>query len=227
MLTHCPFCQKSLELTNEQNSRLEQALSQLLPGKILTMKCPLCRSAITLDKTGFPPQSPANQVLPPPPPSLDWLKSGIYQGEDKVEDVPMALVLHQPDEQRKHIGEALETVGYQVFMADTVVDAMERMRFVNFSCVALQANLEETLEQSTFHIYMRNLPMERRRYIFYILIGDNFHTLYDLEALACSANLTVNSSDLRHLDIVLRKSIPAYEELFGPFLEELNAYGKR
>ena len=227
MLTHCPFCQKSLELTNEQNSRLEQALSQLLPGKILTMKCPLCRSAITLDKTGFPPQNTASQVLPPPPPNLEWLKSGLYQGEEKVEDVPMALALHQPDEQRKHIGEALETVGYQVFMADTVVDAMERMRFVNFSCVVLQANLEGTLEQSTFHTYMRNLPMERRRYIFYILIGDNFHTLYDLEALAYSANLTVNSSDLRHLDIVLRKSIPAYEELFGPFLEELNAYGKR
>ena len=77
MLTHCPFCQKSLELTNEQNSRLEQALSQLLPGKILTMKCPLCRSAITLDKTGFPPQNTASQVLPPPPPNLEWLKSGL------------------------------------------------------------------------------------------------------------------------------------------------------
>lgn len=227
MLTHCPSCQKSLELTDELNSRLEQALSQLLPGKMLTMKCPLCRSAITLDKTGFPPQNSANQVPPPPPPSLEWLKSGLYQGEEKVEDVPMALVLHQPDEQRKHIGMALEAVGYQVFMADTVVDAMERMRFVNFSCVALQANLEGTLEQSTFHTYMRNLPMERRRYIFYILIGDNFHTLYDLEALAYSANLTVNSPDLRHLDIILRKSIPAYEELFGPFLEELNAYGRR
>jgi hypothetical protein len=227
MLTHCPFCQKSLELTTEQNARLEQALSQLLPGKMLTMKCPLCRNSITLDKTGLSPHPPANQVLPPPPPSLDWLKSGIYQGEEKVEDVPMALVLHQPDEQRKNIGEALEAVGYQVFMADTVGNAMERMRFVNFSCVALQANLEGSLEQATFHTHMRNLPMDRRRYIFYILIGDNFHTLYDLEALTYSANLTVNSSDLRHLNIVLRKSIPAYEELFGPFLEELNAYGKR
>lgn len=227
MLTHCPFCQKSLELSDEQNARLEQALSQLLPGKLLTMKCPFCRSAITLDKTGLPANNPGNQVIPPPPPNLDWLKSGLYQGEEKVEDVPMALILHQPDAQRQHIGEALEAVGYQVFMADTVFDAMERMRFVNFSCVAFQANLEGTLEQSTFHTHMRNLPMDRRRYIFYILIGDIFHTLYNLEALACSANLTVNSSDLRHLDIVLRKSIPAYEELFGPFLEELNAYGKR
>ena len=139
----------------------------------------------------------------------------------------MALILHKPDEQRKRIGEALEAVGYQAFMADTVADAMAHMRFVNFSCIAFQANLEGTLEQSTFHNHMRSLAMDRRRYIFYILIGDDFHTLYNLGALAFSANLTVNTGDLRHLDIVLRKSIPGYEELFGPFLEELSAYGKR
>jgi hypothetical protein len=69
--------------------------------------------------------------------------------------------------------------------------------------------------------------MERRRYIFYILLGDRFHTLYDLEAMANSANLTVSTADLKHLDIVLRKAIPSYEELFGPLFEELGAYGKR
>jgi hypothetical protein len=73
---------------------------------------------------------------------------------------------------------------------------------------------------------MRALPMNRRRYMFYILLGDAFHTLYNLEALAHSANLTVNTSDLRHLDIILRKAIPTYEELFGAFLEELGAQGK-
>ena len=87
--------------------------------------------------------------------------------------------------------------------------------------------MEETLARSVFHAHMRLLPMERRRYIFYILIGSDFHTLYDLEALALSANLVVNSDDLAHLDVILRKAIPAYEELFGPILEELNAYGKR
>jgi len=227
MLTKCPFCLQQIPFTDDQVARLEQALVQLAPGKLLAMKCPLCRNAISLDKSGNPPQKPACVVQPPPPPSLDWLQTGLYQGEEKVEDVPMALVLHQAGEQRKQIGEALETVGYQVFMADTVSDAMERMRFVNFSCIAFQAQLEGTLEQSTFHDHMRKLSMDRRRYIFYILIGEQFHTLYNLEALTCSANLTVNTSDLRHLDVVLRKSIPAYEELFGPMLEELGVYGKR
>ena len=227
MLTHCPSCQQKLPFTSEQISRLEHALAQLAPGKLLTMKCPLCRTALSLEKSGLPPQKTDCRVQPPPPPNLDWLQAGLFKGEEKVEDVPMALLLHQADEQRQRIGEALEAVGYQVFMADTVAEAMERMRFVNFSCIAFQEKLETNLEQSSFHTHMRKLPMDRRRYIFYILIGAHFHTLYNLEALAYSANLTVNTADLNHLDIVLRKSIPAYEELFGPMLEELNVYGKR
>ena len=227
MLTHCPLCRQPLQLTTDQAAKIEQALTRLEPGKTLTVKCPRCRGAITLDKPAPAARAEANRVVPPPPPSLDWLKTGIYEGEEKVEDVPMALVLHQPGEVRTRIGEALESVGYQVLPADSVDEAVERMRFVNFACVVLQAEMEGTLAQSAFHAHMRRLPMERRRYIFFILISDTCHTLYDLEALALSANLVVNSADLAHLDVILRKAIPAYEELFGPILEELNAYGKR
>ncbi|MGE4558897.1 MAG: hypothetical protein AB7E77_01730 [Desulfobulbus sp.] len=226
MLTQCPFCQQPLRFTDEQTTRLEHALSKLAPGKLLQLKCPLCRETIGLDKSGLPPQAPAARIAPPPPPSLDWLQSGLFQGEEKVEDVPMALVLHRPGEQRQRIGEALEAVGYQVFMSESTADAQERMRFVNFSCIAFEADMEGGVGRSAFHAHMRSLPMDRRRYIFYILLGNSFHTLYDLEALADSANLIVNTKDLPHLDVILRKAIPAYEELFGAFLEELEAYGR-
>ena len=227
MLTHCPFCQQPLPFTEEQVSRLELALGQLAPGKLLNLKCPLCRETIGLDKTGLPPLAPSSRVTPPPPPPLDWLQTGLYRGEEKVEDVPMALVLHRADEQRRQIGEALESVGYQVFMAENTANALERMRFVNFACIVFQEQFEDSLENSMFHNHMCLLPMDRRRYVFYILIGDNLRTLYYLEALALSANLTVNTKDLGHLDLVLRRAIPFYEELFGPLLEELNVYGKR
>ncbi|MDR2549636.1 MAG: hypothetical protein LBD10_05470 [Desulfobulbus sp.] len=230
MLTHCPSCKKPLQLTPDQTARLEQALAQLAPGKVLTIKCPMCRGAISLDKNAannaVAPPSQSRQVQPPPPPKLDWLEQGLFQDADKVEDVPTALVLHQENDQRKSIEEALESVGYQVILADSVADALDGMQFVNFACIVFQADLEGPLEQSTFHTHMRKLTMDRRRYVFYILIGDEFHTLYNLEALAHSANLTVNKSDLRHLDVILRKGIPAYEELFGPILEELGVYGK-
>ena len=58
MLSQCPLCQKSLRLSDEQSSRLKQALSQLAPGKLLTIKCPHCREPIGLDQTGeLPPKA--------------------------------------------------------------------------------------------------------------------------------------------------------------------------
>lgn len=228
MLKQCPHCQKPLQLSDKQIAKLESALFKLAPGKTLAMKCPLCQQTIALDKTGGAAKpAKGNHVQPPPPPDLDWLQTGIYQGEEKVEDVPMALLLYPAGEQHKRVQEALEAVGYQVFSAGSAEEAMEHMRFVNFAAVAFHAEMEGSLDKSSFHAYMRALAMERRRYIFYILLGEHFHTLYNLEAMAQSANLTVNTRDLNHLDIVLRKAIPAYEELFGALLEEMGVYGRR
>jgi len=57
------------------------------------------------------------------------------------------------------------------------------------------------------------------------LIGPEFHTLYDLQALAYSANLVVNDSELAQLAIILRTAIPQYEAMFGAIMQEINALG--
>ncbi len=231
MIKNCPNCSKPLRLSEAQQARLKQALAALEPGKQLTIRCPHCKKAIRLGRNGPPAGGAADTatggVRPPAPPELDWLKTGRFQAEEKVEDVPMALVLFADTPARQKIRDAMESVGYQVLTADTADEAIERMRFVNFACVVFHSGLESSLDESIFHRYMRQMTMERRRYIFYILIGPEFHTLYDLEALAASANLVVAEEDIQYFDIILRKAIPSYEELFGPLLDELGAQGKR
>ncbi len=231
MITNCPHCGTPLRLSESQQTRLKKALAALEPGRQLTIRCPHCKKPIRIGNNGPTGQETAARgpagVRPPAPPDLDWLKTGRFQGEEKVEDVPMALVLFGEMPARDRIREAMESVGYQVMTVDTADEAIERMRFVNFACVVFHSNMEGSLDSSVFHRYMREMAMERRRYIFYILIGPEFHTLYDLEALAASANLVVGEDDLQYFDIILRKAIPAYEELFGPILEELGAQGKR
>jgi len=226
MLTNCPKCQQELQFNEAQRAKIVQVLENLTPGKSLTIKCPHCQTAIKMGADA-PESVPDDGLQPPAPPALEWLKSGIFEGEEKVEDVPMALVLFADTAQRENVVEAMKSVGYQVVAVDTAREAIERMRFVAFSCVALHTELEKGLFQSTFHEYMRKMPMDRRRYIFYIVVGPALQSLYDLEALALSANLVVGEKDLQYFDVILRKTIPAYEELFGPMLEELANYGKR
>ncbi|MEA2116172.1 MAG: hypothetical protein U9P36_12440 [Thermodesulfobacteriota bacterium] len=228
MISSCPHCRIALKFNKAQLAKLQQALSALAPGKRLTIKCPQCKNPIQLDAGGTAEFTSTGGITPPPPPNLDWLKAGQLEEEEKVADVPMALVLHPDPEAMEKVRAAMESVGYRVLTAETVAEAIEQMRFFSFACVVFHADFEPGgLAASTFHTYMRQMAMERRRYIFYILFGPEFHSLYDQEALAYSANLVVSEQDLKYFDIILRKAIPAYEELFGPILEELNAYGKR
>jgi hypothetical protein len=59
-----------------------------------------------------------------------------------------------------------------------------------------------------------------------VLIGEQFETLYDLQALTNSVNLVVNDNEVRYIGTVLKKAIPEFETLFGPLMEELQIVGK-
>jgi len=37
----------------------------------------------------------------------------------------------------------------------------------------------------------------------------------------------VNERDLDHLDVIVRKGLADYEDLFGPYLAALQEYGKK
>jgi hypothetical protein len=234
MINSCPHCRSALKLGEAQLAKLQKALVALEPGKKLTIKCPACLKPILLDAngsaatTGAAGSGPAKPAITPPgPPDLGWLKEGNIQDEGKAEDTPMALLLFPEGQQLELVRDAIEAVGYQVVRAKSVQDARERMRFVNYACIVLHSHFEgPNLEKSEFHNYIREMTMNRRRYLFYILIGPEFNTLYNLQALVNSANLVVNEKDLLHLGIALRRAIPIYEELFGAYMEELTSAGR-
>ncbi|BCO10512.1 hypothetical protein GF1_28880 [Desulfolithobacter dissulfuricans] len=227
MISSCPHCQTKLQFTEAQKAKLQHALARLEPGKNLSIKCPNCHQAIRLGREHTTDKGDRG-LRPPPPPDINWLKDGRFETDDKIQDVPMALIMHPDPAVSEKLKTAMESVGYQVMIAESVANARERMQFVNFACVVLHSRFEgSSLDESTFHQFMRKMAMDRRRYVFYILMGPEFHSLYDLQALSCSANLVVNDQDLKYFDTILRKAIPDYEELFGPLLEELGAHGKR
>ena len=250
MISNCPHCQGALKFNAAQKAKIEQALKSLKPGKRLPLKCPHCKKPMQLDSAGeaagaagaAPKKTPekadtkkapakaeeTDTVKPPPPPPLDFLEEkqgGIM--EEHVRDVPMALVLHADDGIRHQLGAAMEALGYQVMELTSAQEAIDQVSSVNFASIVFHTDFEGVpLKDSIFHNFMREMPMSKRRMIFYILMGPEFTTLYDIQALANSANLVVADKDFKNFQLVLHKAIPYYEQLFGPLLEELSNYGK-
>lgn len=251
MLSQCPHCHNDLKLNEAQQEKVKQALAALPEGKTLKLTCPICKEPIQLNRDGEPlgvvdegaaPPAPAAKaaaatppkpVNPPPtapgPPDISWLQG---EGEEMetdavVKDVPLAMVLINDAEQRRQVAAALEGEGYQVEFPESAEAGKERMRFVNFAAVVMHSAFEGgTLTNSLFHQHMRKMPMAGRRLLYYVLIGPDFNTFYDLEALALSANLVVNEGDMGKMPLILKKGLHDYQLLFGPYLEALREHGK-
>ncbi len=235
MIVHCPHCGKQLKL----GEKIREKVRLLEPGRRVKIKCAHCAVPFSLDmsmdRTSFiPPErdsvgrsSGRGRIKPPAPPDTDWLKDGSFEEKDVVEDIPKAIILMPDLPGREQVIKAAAAVGYRVEQAATPDEAIEKMRFVNYAAVFLHSRFESGgVRSGAFHQYMRSMNMARRRYIFYVLIGEQFETLYDLQALSCSANLVVNDAEIPYISTLLKKTIPEYEELFGPLMEELRIAGK-
>ncbi len=222
----CPGCSEVIELDRSMLSPAPKVSAAQKPAAQTPKAKPPAAKADT-DASGKPGTAGNAFIRPPAPPDISWLEEGVFDEEQVIEDVPLAMILMEDCESRDTIIESIEGIGYKTEIVKNVQDAMEKMQFVEYSAVVLHSRYEGNgLESSAFHKYMCDMSMSRRRFIFYTLVGREFKTLYNLQALAYSANLVVNENEIPYFNVIIRKAIPEYEELFGPITEELRMQGK-
>jgi len=234
MIVNCPHCGKQLKL----GDKIRESVRSLEPGRRIKIKCAHCGVPFGLDMSMDRSQGAQERGIssstqsvvrfkPPAAPEIDWLKDGTFEEKDVVEDIPRALVLMPDIPGREQVIKAASAVGYRVEQARSAGEAIENMLFVNYAAVFLHSRFElGSIQTGAFHHHMRKMNMARRRFIFYVLIGEQFSTLYDLQALSFSANLVVNDAEIPYIGTILKKAIPDYEALFGPLMEELRIAGK-
>lgn len=232
-ITHCPHCDNELSFSQANLAKIEDALSRLQSGT-LKLGCPSCKKSIELMPDGSLADwknlgvKEAGGPVPPQPPDLSWLTSGMFDEEEEIRDIPKALVFMEDIPERENIAGALVETFYQPVIVNSDDEAFEQMRFAEFGLVVQQSNFKgNRLSESLFHQHMRLLPMVKRRYVYYVLVGPNYRTLYGLEALANSANLVVNFKEIDHFKLILKKGKAESEELFGPLIDALKDQGVR
>jgi len=236
MIDKCPHCQEPLNLSDTQKEKVQKALDKLTPGNLLKLGCPHCQQPFELKPDGTlpspgtkPPLKGARRVdiPPPPPPDLGWLASGQIQDKEIIEDTPMVLILMGKGPGLTTVRDAFEDEGFLPTFVDSLADALDRMQFTPFAAVVLHSRFEgESLAGNSFHSFMKNMAMIRRRNIHYTLIGPEFQTLYDLQAFSNSANLVVNDNELNNFNIILKKSLHECQKLFTPLAEALVEHGR-
>ena len=250
MISQCPHCSAALKFSPAHTEKLNQALAKLSEGRFLKFACPKCKKPIELDKAGeakgkapAAPTAPAPDaaaaarpvnadtgapIVPPDAPDVSWLREGEQEEEEEIlDDVPTAMVLVKDPAILAPVTEALQAHKFQIFRPESVDEAIDSMRFKNYAVVVYAGEFGEgDLANQDFHKYMANMSMNKRRKMFYLLIGPGFKTLYDLQALTLSANMVVNTKEVSFMNRLLKKGLKDYEGLFMPYITMLKQHGK-
>ena len=235
MITHCPKCNNMLNFSDAQQVKIRGALATVGSGT-LKLKCPQCKEPIELLSDGSSAdwrQKPSGGSKggkipdPPKPPDVDWLTQGVFEEKETIKDIPKILILINAGETRDKVTGAMVESFFQPIAVDTAAEAMEQMQVVQFDAVIMHSNFDnKPFQSSEFHDFMKKMPMTRRRYIFYALIGPEFNTLYTLEAASYSANMVVNEKYVEHVKNIYKRGKAEYEELFGSYISALEEHGR-
>ena len=222
MKIQCPSCGMQLKA----GEKFIQKIENLAAGEKARVKCTSCSEPYAVGKDSL--ESRVTGVKPPCAPDISWLKAGDADGFDEIaEELPTVLVLMQPNVRREAVANDFGTHGYRVEYAANSTEAIEKMQFYIYAAVVQDASYEPGSVQGTaIHRFISAMDMAKRRQMLYILIGDDFRTLYDLEALCYSANLVVNTKEINHFPTMLRKLVRENEILFGPLIAEMQAAGR-
>jgi len=235
MISQCPHCEQSLKFSPPQMAKFEQALARLSENRSLKFGCPKCKVPIELNREGqltekrqAPDFTPAQSIVhPPAAPDIGWLSTGTDDEAEILDDVPTAMILIKDKEIQNRVAGELEKKEFQIHRPGSVDEAVDSLRFREYAVVVYSADYEQgPLEIHDFHKFMSGMSMNKRRKIFYILLGNQVQTLYDLEALTLSCNLLVNLTELNFFGKVFKKGIQSYENLFASYMAMLKEHGK-
>jgi hypothetical protein len=166
----------------------------------------------------IPKKKKASPLIPPPP-DLSWLTEGMAERNPAQPGNSLAaLVAIAEDHKRAVVKKVLEKMGYAIDTALSAEYAIQKLQVVQYKLIICGTDAAF----KDIHQHICGLPSPKRRVTYYAIVGPNLHTLYNLEALALSANLVINDRDLQYLEKILGKGFRDYENLFRPLLDILN-----
>ena len=195
-------------------------------GQAFNLTCPGCKTKMRVDQHLNPPEEDADDALD----TQSMVVDEDFDDDDEVIEIydehdKIALILDKKNHDTWTT--ALTELEYKLQSAKSPEHAVHKLKFNQYHVVAFHEKFGDTaLETSPLYEYIREMPMDTRRKTFVALVGDNFKTLDNMEALANSVNLVINQNEMDQLETILKKSTGENDNFYKVYRETMTALGK-
>jgi predicted Zn finger-like uncharacterized protein len=208
----CPQCSARIQIDDTK-----------IPDRPFKVRCPKCQNVMTLPgRAQDPPEATASGLVPPvPPPSPDapptpMLSQAALERAERAAAGERDALIALGGPSAEVLQKALEHLG---FHADVVDDVEEGARLLEqgvyevavTSLSVAEAGRPETLAQRMFR-----MPLDTRRRVFVVLVGEEFRSGDGTQAWAVQADLVLHPADAARAEHLIRATMNERKRLYQP-----------
>jgi predicted Zn finger-like uncharacterized protein len=214
----CPSCSTRIQINDGK-----------VPDRPFKVRCPKCQAVITLPGRGAegavapeaaaepppaPAEAPARQFEPPPLPS-----PAAQARRERAGSSPNDALVALAGPAAGPLQQALAGLGFNVDLVDDVEEGTRLLEQGIYEVAVTARTPPQPGKPESLAQRMLRLPIDTRRRIFVILVGDEFRTGDGTQAWAVQADLVVNPADASRSEHLIRATLAERQRLYQPFLD--------
>jgi predicted Zn finger-like uncharacterized protein len=213
----CPTCSTRIQIDDAK-----------VPDRPFKVRCPKCQAILTLagraaetaatpGAAAPPPPAPAEApppFVPPPPPSPAALARR-ERAEGSANDALIALA----GPAAAYLQQALVALGLNVDLVDDVEEGARLLEQGVYEVAVTARTPPQPGKPESLDQRMLRMPIDMRRRVFVILVGDEFRTADGTQAWSVQADLVVNPADASRCEHLIRATLAERKRLYQPFLD--------
>lgn len=215
MYLTCPACHKRLQIPD----------NKLPTDHPVRITCPACQQRFAYDPrvhrstaAAMPDTGAAS------PPGVVPLQQRPVMPEATL--MPALVCLDSPEHQDV-CQQLLQSLGYTANVMPNQFKALEYLREVPYRLFVLDAAFDGTsLETNLVLTFLRERPLDQRRYQYVVLCAPELTTGDPMTAYSHSVNLVLNHADMSSCGALLAQQLAEHELLYRTFREMRQQLGK-
>jgi CheY-like chemotaxis protein len=211
----CPACSKRLQIPDDK----------LPTDQAVRLTCPACQERFAYDPRAHRAAGGTTAETSPAPPMGAPAGPPWHIMTDP--NVMQALVCLDDAAHQDACRQTLQALGYAPDVMPNQFQALEYLRQVPYRLFVLDAAFDGTsLETNLVLTFLRERPLDRRRYQFVVLCAPDLTTADAMTAYGQGVNLVINHADLPDSGPVLAQHLAEHELLYRTFRAMRQQLGK-
>ena len=215
MYLTCPACTKRLQIPD----------NKLPTDHAVRITCPACQQRFSYDPRA--PRTPRGTAVDPGLAPQIGMVSMPQRAMMSEANTQQALVCLDSPEHQEVCQQMLQSLGYTADIMPNQFKALEYLREVSYRLFVLDAAFDGTsLDTNLVLTFLRERPLDQRRYQFVVLCAPELATADPMTAYSQSVNLVINHADLPTCGATLAQHLAEHDLLYRTFRDMRQQLGK-